>query len=127
MDEAHLAAAARHVSLNPVRARLVDKAQDWRWSSVAAHLAGEDDAPVDVAPMLERCRAQECSGSSCTSYVYDPENRLVAVTGARQAQLRYDPFGRLHAVSGQTVLIPEQVAPAFRNDVAPAFRDLVAP
>jgi YD repeat-containing protein len=39
--------------------------------------------------------AQECSGSSCTAYVYDPENRLVAVTGARPAQLRYDPHGRL--------------------------------
>ncbi|MFK4523111.1 REP element-mobilizing transposase RayT [Bradyrhizobium japonicum] len=30
MDEKHLAAALRHVSLNPVRARLVERAQDWR-------------------------------------------------------------------------------------------------
>jgi len=32
MDEAHLAAALRYVSLNPVRARLVDRARAWRWS-----------------------------------------------------------------------------------------------
>jgi len=34
MDEDHLAAAVRYVSLSPVRARLVRRAQDWRWSSV---------------------------------------------------------------------------------------------
>jgi putative transposase len=32
MDERHLAAALRYVSLNPVRARLVQRAQDWRWA-----------------------------------------------------------------------------------------------
>lgn len=54
MDEAHLAAAVRYVALNPVRARLVERAADWRWSSVAAHLAETDDALVTVAPVLER-------------------------------------------------------------------------
>lgn len=43
MDEAHLAAALRYVSLNPVRARLVARAQDWNWSSTRAHLRGRDD------------------------------------------------------------------------------------
>jgi putative transposase len=43
MDEAHLAAALRYVSLNPVRARLVERAQDWKWSSTRAHLRGKDD------------------------------------------------------------------------------------
>ena len=43
MDEAHLAAALRYVSLNPVRARLVERAQDWKWSSTRAHLRGRDD------------------------------------------------------------------------------------
>ena len=38
MDEDHLLAAARYVALNPVRARLASRAQDWRWSSVRAHL-----------------------------------------------------------------------------------------
>ncbi len=54
MDEAHLAHAVRYVSLNPVRASLVDRAAGWRWSSVAAHLSGKDDALVRVAPVLER-------------------------------------------------------------------------
>ncbi|WP_246571194.1 hypothetical protein [Bradyrhizobium liaoningense] len=43
MDEEHLAAALRYVSLYPVRARLVARAQDWRCSSTRAHLRGKDD------------------------------------------------------------------------------------
>ncbi len=54
MDEAHLLAAARYVELNPVRARLVKQARDWRWSSAKAHLAGEDNRLVSVAPLLQR-------------------------------------------------------------------------
>ena len=54
MDEAHLIAAARYVSLNPVRARLAASAEDWAWSSVRAHLAGQDDRVVKVGPLLDR-------------------------------------------------------------------------
>jgi REP-associated tyrosine transposase len=53
MDEDHLVAAIRYVSLNPVRARLVERAEDWPWSSVRAHL-GRDDGVVTTAPVLER-------------------------------------------------------------------------
>ncbi len=54
MDEEHLAHAVRYVSFNPLRARLVKHAEDWPWSSVPAHLAGEDDGLVKVRPVLER-------------------------------------------------------------------------
>jgi hypothetical protein len=58
MDEEHLVAAARYVALNPVRGRLVARAQDWRWSSVTVHLDGRDDALVAVAPLIERSGGQ---------------------------------------------------------------------
>jgi putative transposase len=54
MDEQHLAAALRYVSLNPVRARLVQRAQDWRWSSARAHLRGKDDGVTALAPVRDR-------------------------------------------------------------------------
>jgi putative transposase len=54
MDESHLIAAVRYVSLNPVRANLVAQEQDWPWSSVRAHLKGDDDGLVAVAPVLAR-------------------------------------------------------------------------
>ena len=54
MDEAHLAAAARYIELNPVRAGLVGSPEGWRWSSAGAHLSGRDDTVVKVAPLLDR-------------------------------------------------------------------------
>ena len=54
MDEEHLAAAVRYVSLNPVRARLVERAQDWRWSSTRAHLRRKDDGLTELAPIRDR-------------------------------------------------------------------------
>jgi putative transposase len=54
MDETHLAHAVRYVSLNPVRARLAKRPEDWAWSSARAHLAGADDELVQVAPVLAR-------------------------------------------------------------------------
>jgi putative transposase len=54
MDEEHLAAALRYVSLNPVRARLVARAQDWRWSSTRAHLDHKDDGLTESGPVRER-------------------------------------------------------------------------
>ena len=36
MDEPHLLAAARYIALNPVVAELVNRAEDWPWSSTRA-------------------------------------------------------------------------------------------
>ncbi len=53
LDETYLLAAARYVELNPVRAQLAGKAEDYPWSSAAAHLAGQDDQLAKVSPLLE--------------------------------------------------------------------------
>jgi putative transposase len=53
MDEAHLGAALRYVTLNPVRARLVERAVDWPWSSVHAYL-GRNDGLTNTAPLMSR-------------------------------------------------------------------------
>jgi putative transposase len=54
MDEAHLHHAFRYVSLNPVRAGLVERAQDWNWSSVRCHIEGVDEGAFKALPALER-------------------------------------------------------------------------
>lgn len=51
MDNLHTIAAVRYIELNPVRAGLVERPEEWPWSSVRAHFAGEDDALVKVAPI----------------------------------------------------------------------------
>jgi putative transposase len=52
MDERHTLAAARYVELNPVRAGLVSRVEDYPWSSARAHLLRRDDSFVKVAPLL---------------------------------------------------------------------------
>jgi putative transposase len=54
LDEEYLAAALRYVSQNPVRARLVERAQDWRWASTRAHWRGKDDGITALAPIKDR-------------------------------------------------------------------------
>jgi len=53
MDERHLLAAARYVELNPVRARIAARPEDYGWSSARAHLSGEDDELVKAGPLLD--------------------------------------------------------------------------
>jgi len=54
LDEQYLLAAVRYTELNPVRARLVERAWQYPWSSAAAHVRGKDDLLVKVKPMLRR-------------------------------------------------------------------------
>jgi len=54
MDEDYLLNSVRYVELNPVRANMVERAEDYRWSSARAHLHAKDDALVKVKPMLDR-------------------------------------------------------------------------
>jgi len=53
MDESHLLAAVRYVEMNPVTVNMVERPEDYLWSSARAHLAGQDDDLVKVQPLLE--------------------------------------------------------------------------
>jgi putative transposase len=54
MDEDYLLACTRYVELNPVRAKLVARARDWRWSSARAHLSGKGDGLVEMDSSFNR-------------------------------------------------------------------------
>lgn len=54
MDEPHLHICFRYVELNPVRAGLVARPEDWPWSSARAHLGQGGDGLTELAPMRER-------------------------------------------------------------------------
>ncbi|MEX2618188.1 MAG: transposase [Alphaproteobacteria bacterium] len=109
MDEAHLAAAVRYVSLNPVRARLVSRAEDWPWSSVRAHLAERDDALVRVGPVLERY-------GSFAGFLGQDRDDAAAWRGLRMSETSGRPLGSdawldaLEAKTGRT-LKPQKRGP----------------
>jgi putative transposase len=54
MEEGHLHACLRYVELNPVRAGLAARPEEWRWSSARAHLGLAPDRLTEVAPMRDR-------------------------------------------------------------------------
>jgi len=102
MDEEHLISAVRYVSLNPVRARLVERAQDWPWSSVRAHLAGEDDELVSVRPVLDRL------GQFADLLAGDPED--AAFLALRAAEGSGRPLGNADFIAGLERLLGRPIA-----------------
>ena len=107
MDEDHLIAAIRYVSLNPVRARLVERAEDWPWSSVRAHRRGKDDGVVTTAPVLERV-------GSFADFLAEPFDEAAAFTPLRRSETTGRPIG-----SDVWIERPEQ---SFARPLAPRKR-----
>ncbi len=48
MDDVYTCSALRYVELNPVRAKLCQSPDQWKWSSARAHLTGQSDDVIDV-------------------------------------------------------------------------------
>jgi putative transposase len=86
MDEVHLVSALRYVALNPVRARLVVRAEEWPWSSVSAHIAGKSDDCVDVAPALERV-------GDFAAFLSEPFDEAMTYAALRKAESIGRPVG----------------------------------
>ncbi len=59
MDDRYLLKAARYIELNPVRAKIIKKPENYPWSSALAHLSGTNDLLVTVKPLLLRTESWE--------------------------------------------------------------------
>jgi hypothetical protein len=58
MSEKHLMGAVHYVERNPVKADQIERAEDWPWSSAAAHCAACDKGKVgDMTQMPKRSDA----------------------------------------------------------------------
>jgi putative transposase len=104
MDEAHLIAAVRYVSLNPVRARLVQRAEDWAWSSARAHLAGVDDGLVTVKPVLDRVGGGIAALLAAGA---DDEARFASL---RSAEATGRPLGNADFIAGLERILGRPIA-----------------
>ena len=61
MDEPHLLAAAAYVERNPVAAGLVDRAEQWAWSSAKAHVRGKPDGVAETDWLADRTAGWVCT------------------------------------------------------------------
>ena len=109
MDEAHLVRAP----LNPVRARLIERAEDWPWSSTAAHLAGADNGFLTVAPALARV-------GDFAAFLGEPFDEAMSYAALRKAESVGRPVGSkawladMEARTGLT-LAPRKRGPVPKN------------
>jgi len=109
MDENHLMAAFRYVALNPVKAQLVARAEEWPWSSTRAHIVGADSDHVTVAPALDRI-------GDFAEFLAEPSTDDALWTDVLKAENIGRPVGakawieRLEAQTGRT-LSPQKRGP----------------
>ena len=75
LDEPYVYAAVRYVERNPVAARLVERPEDYPWSSARSHVTGADD------PVLSPC--------FLTTQIHDWAAFLAAPEGGVTARLEH--------------------------------------
>jgi putative transposase len=108
MDEAHLIAAIRHVALNPVRARLVERPQDWPWSGVHALLdPARGDGLTDTAPVLARVPD--------IASLLDADEDQASITALRRAETIGRPIGNKDFLERIKLTLGRDPAPAKRG------------
>ncbi len=88
MDDAHLMQAVRYVENNPVKAGLVSNAEDWPWSSAAAHVRGEYDGLTDVKVLSEHI-------SNWRAYLQDGVNAADRDDAIEKAMRNGRPLGNV--------------------------------
>lgn len=116
LDESHLWAAVRYVERNPVRAGLVSRAEDYPWSSAAAHCGRAKDAllspefpPVGAVEdwpawlaqegdteAMERVRCQTSTGRPCGSGAFVTQLEELAGRVLHPARRGRKPGWRKH-------------------------------
>jgi putative transposase len=99
MDERYLLATVRYTELNPVRARLCQRAEDWPWSSARAHLIGCDDVVTDVQPMLDRIGDWRCYLAAGASDSELEDIRRSSTTGRPAGDASF--VAKLEALTGR--------------------------
>lgn len=55
----YLWAVSWYIEINPVRAKMVEKAEDWKWSSARAHITGERSETLLLHDWLDETEREE--------------------------------------------------------------------
>ena len=110
MDADYLPTCARYVGLNPVRAGLTQRAIDWPWSSVRAHVEGRADPLLTAEPLAARIGA-------AMAHFHDLDVEDEARRKLRQASTTGRPLGApawvkaLEASTGRKLAAPPMGRP----------------
>ena len=85
LDAGHCWAALRYIEQNPVRAGLVERAEEWTWSSARAHVTGEDPTALLDGSEWQACwtpdRWKEAIAKGVGGMLFDERIRQATRTG----------------------------------------------
>lgn len=114
MDEPHFVAALRYIAFNPVGAGLVERCEDWPWSSTCALIAGRDDRFVTAGPALQRL-------DDFAAFLSEDFNEALTYAAIRRAESAGRPIGSpewLADMEKQTgrILAPQKRGPEPRSE-----------
>jgi putative transposase len=91
-DADHLLTVLRYIEANPLRAKLVERAGDYRWSSFACHGEGRSDdllAPVPAYELLAGHAAARQRRWSAYVHRTPDEGELAAIRRSNETGLPY--------------------------------------
>lgn len=73
LDEAHLMLAAKYIERNPVRANIVRKPWEWKWSSASTHI-NKEKSPIKLKDLFEII---EMSQETWRQYIDSKEEGMI--------------------------------------------------
>lgn len=89
MSPAHLEAALRYVEANPCRAGMVERPEQYRWSSAAAHLLGDKDC----SGVLDRGYWERAGGAATWAELHGRPENPGEIIELRKCTYAGRPFG----------------------------------
>lgn len=107
MDDSYLLSAARYVERNPVLAGLVVRAEDWPWSSAAAHTAGRGDAVAEGEWLIEMTKGWVCTWGE---YILKDDEKTFA-PAMRRAENTGRPLGNEKFIKKLSTLMNRNLLP----------------
>lgn len=96
LDEPHLISTARYVERNSVRAGIVSKPCEWRWSSALDHIAEDRDKIITLGNLFDYIHIKQ---SSWKNFIESSDDKKI-IDAIRKHTLTGRPLGSEEFVKG---------------------------
>ena len=97
LDEPHLILAARYIERNPVRAQIVQKPWQWKWSSAKVHINKKEQSPIMLKDLFEII--DDMPYDSWKEYIDSKEDKQT-LDNIRSYTLTGRPLGAVSFIEG---------------------------
>jgi len=110
LDESYLIAASKYIERNPVRARIVRKPWEWKWSSASAHI-NKKESPLRLGGLF---KIIDISYDSWREYI-DSEEDEKTLDNIRKHTLTGRPLGAITFIEKLEKIFNRRLIPLPRG------------